>query len=112
MHGKHQIAPNATNLFGVLANQLANQIIAQQRHNSTATLPNCIAISKPNHTIAVRDLDKRRLLAVKRLDRIGATDLRFEVDHKDINSSNFGHGLYLMFSDVLALWFTDWMKPR
>ena len=85
MNRKQQITPDTTNFFCVLADQLINQIVAQKGHHRTATLSDRIAIPKPRDPVTVGDLDKGRLLAVKRLDRISAPNHGRQINHKNIN---------------------------
>src|SRR5262249_44419022 len=41
-----------------------------------------------------RDADDRRLLRHERLDRVGAPDLRRQIDLQDLDGANRGHGGY------------------
>lgn len=57
---------------------------------------------KPRDPVTVRDLDKGRLLAVKRLNRIGASNHGLQINHKNIDRYNTCHLLYLRVFWVFA----------
>jgi len=97
--GIFKFAPDRLDALGLLADEPGREMIGQQPHHRGAAGADRIAVAGSDRAIAVGDGDDRRLLRDKTLDRVGALDLRLEVDHPKFDAFDPSHSTLRPASD-------------
>jgi hypothetical protein len=83
--GEEQVLPDRLDPVRIAADELRRQVIAQQRHHRRAAGADRVAVAGALAAVVAADAHHRRLLRDEGLDRVGAHDLRREVDLQDFD---------------------------
>ena len=84
--------PDRLDHVGIAADQPRRQMVGQQAHDRRATGADRVAVAGSCRAIGIGDGDDRGFLADEALDRIGALDLRNQVNHAQFNFFDTRHG--------------------
>ncbi len=86
-----EILPDRLDLRGVAADEPRHQMIAQQRHDRRAPGADRVRIAHAHRSVVTRDSHERRFLRDEGLDRVGAHDLRWQIDLQDLHNFDCSH---------------------
>ena len=81
----------SSTIVGVAADQPRRHVIAQQRDDGRAAGADRVAVTGAGRAIVGEDANDRRFLGDEGLDRVGAFDLRRQVDLLNFEACDFCH---------------------
>ena len=83
---EEEVLPDRLDLVGIAADQPRREMIAQQRDHRRAAGADRVRVAGALRAVGAGDAHDRRLLRDERLDRVGAHDLRRQVDLQDLDA--------------------------